>query len=221
MMLKNYQVRTQTYCRQKMKEKVDREETQTRLFTTLHGFLDTFFEVSREPTCLCDEQTAAAPREENRRKDAQTPKGGGEREERCRLIKEGDATSRKRRESWNAFSSSSPSGHQFGAPVIRASLSQTKSHGFTYYDLHPCPLPSPAPSPLGVLVCLDHALRGSSSLLSLLPSLSSSLPDSPTSSFSFIAQLVKLRIPFLWESWQIIPIFEKFGTIFFGAGSGK
>lgn len=79
MMLKNYQVRTQTYCRQKMKEKVDREETQTRLFTTLHGFLDTFFEVSREPTCLCDEQTAAAPREENRRKDAQTPKGEGER----------------------------------------------------------------------------------------------------------------------------------------------
>lgn len=218
MMLKNYQVRTQTYCPLKMKEKVDREETQTRLFTTLHGFLDTFFEVSREPTCLCRRQQHRGKKIDEKTRRHQREK---EREERCRLIKEGDATSRKRRESWNAFSSSSPSGHQFGAPVIRASLSQTKSHGFTYYDLHPCPLPSPAPSPLGVLVCLDHALRGSSSLLSLLPSLSSSLPDSPTSSFSFIAQLVKLRIPFLWESWQIIPIFEKFGTIFFGARSGK
>lgn len=53
----------------------------------------------------------------------------------------GEKESRKRRKSWNAFSSFSPSGHQFGAPVIRASRSQTKSHGFTYYDLHPCPLP--------------------------------------------------------------------------------
>lgn len=52
-----------------------------------------------------------------------------------------ESRDRKRRESRNAFSSFSPSGHQFEAPAIRASLSQTKSHGFTYYDLHPCPLP--------------------------------------------------------------------------------
>lgn len=58
------------------------------------------------------------------------PRGGGE-----------EPRDRKRRESRNAFSSFSPSGHQFEAPAIRASRSQTKSHGFTYYDLHPCPLP--------------------------------------------------------------------------------
>lgn len=95
----------------KTKEKGDREETQMRLFTTLHGFLDTFFEVSREPTF---NQQATSPlrrarqltaREENRRKDAQAQQRGrrGEegrrREERCRLIKEGDGTNRKRRES--------------------------------------------------------------------------------------------------------------------------
>ena len=48
-----------------------------------------------------------------------------------------------------------PSGHQFGAPVIRASRSQTKSHGFTYYDLHPCSLPSLLSLPLSLSLSLS------------------------------------------------------------------
>lgn len=58
----------------------------------------------------------------------------GERE-RAEGLKERRASPR------NAFSSFSPSGHQSEAPAIPSrSQSQTKSHGFTYYDLHPCPL---------------------------------------------------------------------------------
>jgi hypothetical protein len=41
-----------------------------------------------------------------------------------------------------------PSVRSAGRPAIRASRSQTKSHGFTYYDLHPCPLPSSTLPPL-------------------------------------------------------------------------
>jgi len=39
-------------------------------------------------------------------------------------------------------------GRPAGRSAIRTSRSQTKSHGFTYYDLHPCPLPSSTLSPL-------------------------------------------------------------------------
>lgn len=108
-----------------------------------------------------------------------------------------DATNRKRRESWNAFSSSSPSGHQFGAPVIRASRSQTKPHGFTYYDLHPCPLPSPlflsSFSSRRPRLPSHRRAAPSRLLFCLFPSLSLPLPLTPPSlfplpprSFSFV-----------------------------------
>ena len=95
-------------------------------------------------------------KKENQRKTRRHRTRGRRRGEKTTVLKE-DATSRKRRKSWNAFSSSSPSGHQFGAPVIRASRSQTKSHGFTYYDLHPCPLPSLLFLLSASASALDHA----------------------------------------------------------------
>lgn len=79
-----------------------------------------------------------------------------------------------------------------------------------------------APSPLGVLVCRPSTTHYglvfsfvSSSIPLLLPS-----PLPPRLVLLFVHRAVgeptvKLRIPFLWESWQIIAIFEKFGTIFF------
>lgn len=79
-----------------------------------------------------------------------------------------------------------------------ASRSQTKSHGFTYYDLHPCPLPlllfllpsrllpphSPSPSPPPPLPSPPSCLvLARACLLSLLHPSPSSIPSFPSSFF--------------------------------------
>lgn len=68
--------------------------------------------------------------------------GGTVKKIRREKKRERDKRGRKRRESRNAFRVSRQVAiSSKRRPAIRASRSQTKSHGFTYYDLHPCPLP--------------------------------------------------------------------------------
>lgn len=85
----------------------------------------------------------------------------------------------------------------------------------------PCSFASRRPR----LPALDHAPRARLLFCLFFHPSPSPSPSPPTSSFSLIRAVgeptVKLRIPFLWESWQIIAIFEKFGTIFFRGSWGK
>lgn len=155
-------------------------------------------------------------------KGAQTPKEGrkegkkgGRREKRYRLIKEGGCNEPKEAQVLKCL-------FEFLAkwPSVRSAghSSQPESNEITrIYILWFTSLSSAFSAPsLGVLVCRPSTTHttGSSSLLSLLPS----SPTRQRPPFRPACSVVKLRIPFLWESWQIIAIFEKFGTILGGGG---
>lgn len=171
---------------------------------------------------LRDEHTAATPREENRRKDAQTPKGGEKERGKMPVDKRRRCNEPKEARVLKCL-------FEFLAkwPSVRSAghSSQPESNEITrIYILWFTSLSSAfsAPSPLGVLVCRPSTTHYglvfsfvSSSIPLLLPS-----PLPPRLVLLFVHRAVgeptvKLRIPFLWESWQTIAIFEKFGTIFF------
>ena len=103
-------------------------------------------------------------------------------------------------------------GHPSQPASQPASRSQTKSHGFTYYDLHPCPLPlllfllpsrllpphSPSPSPPPPLPSPPSCLvLARACLLSLLHPSPSSIPSFPSSFFD--ADLKKKCRPFVYS----------------------
>lgn len=161
-------------------------------------------------------------RKSKRRKDAQTPKGGEKERGKMPVDKRRRCNEPKEARVLKCL-------FEFLAkwPSVRSAghSSQPESNEITrIYILWFTSLSSAfsAPSPLGVLVCRPSTTHYglvfsfvSSSIPLLLPS-----PLPPRLVLLFVHRAVgeptvKLRIPFLWESWQIIAIFEKFGTIFF------